>query len=388
MSDVWVCANCRSINKQRAKQCYQCRTPKDLAAVDPMAISSTTHGQVRHVQLPAFHPSAAFALLASILILAFVGLEVVRTLVASAAVTQIVVPSQPAPLDEAGVRDLGIAVLGVGLLALVSWSLWLSRVVVAMPALGLGYPAATGLTAFVENFIPGLNLLRVPAILRDVVHRLEPRQGRVDALMFAAWIGLIGGLVIPRLGAILLIGAETREQLVRNMIVIASVSVGIVVAGALFLVALIWWIEMRISRRRRTQLAEWASQPVATPPIPEVPPGPPAGPAEPPPWFAPPPRQPLEPARLVTETAALAPVAHDGPRLTVTVEADGTITAELDGSAEAITMDDLRAAAGALARAGGSAVVRTSGTGAGVHSAAAVVADTVRAAGVPTDFEG
>ena len=402
-SDVWVCANCRSVNKPRAKQCYQCRTPQDLAAVDPLAISSTTLGQVRAVELPPFHSSIAFAFVASVFILAFVALEVVRTLIASALLTRTVDASQPVPLDEEGVRALGIVMVGVGILALVSWSLWLSRAVRAMPALGLGYPAATGLTAFIENFIPGLNLLRVPAILRDIVHRLEPRSGRVDALMFAAWIGLISGVVIPRAGSILLIGAETREQLVRNMIVIASVSIGVVVAGALFLVALIWWIEIRIIRRRRAQLAESAPRSAATATATHPTQAVPSSPFAPRPVAAPmaPPTAPMQapfmapirsdttpaPSVLMDAGAGRSPVASGGPRLSITVEANGTIAAELDGVVEAVTLDDLRVAGPALAKAGGSAIVTANGTGADALLTARTITSSLRDNAVPTTFE-
>ena len=34
-ADAWVCAKCRSVNNARAKQCYNCRTSRQLAAVDP-----------------------------------------------------------------------------------------------------------------------------------------------------------------------------------------------------------------------------------------------------------------------------------------------------------------------------------------------------------------
>jgi len=27
-ADIWVCGQCRSVNKLRAKQCYSCRTPR------------------------------------------------------------------------------------------------------------------------------------------------------------------------------------------------------------------------------------------------------------------------------------------------------------------------------------------------------------------------
>ena len=40
MTDIWVCANCRSVNNLRAKQCYNCRTPKDRALTPPRALFS------------------------------------------------------------------------------------------------------------------------------------------------------------------------------------------------------------------------------------------------------------------------------------------------------------------------------------------------------------
>ena len=425
MADVWVCANCRSVNKSRAKQCYQCRTPKDRAAVDPLAIESTSHGQIRDVGLPTFHSSKVFALVASAFIAGIVALEVVGTLIGSAGLTSIVDPSQPLPVDVETVSRLGIATLLVGLLALVSWSLWLSRVVKAMPALGLGYPAATGLTAFIENFIPGLNLLRVPAIVRDVVRRLEPRQGRVDALIFAAWIGLIGGLVVPRVGFVVnVLGAETLERAVRNAIIIESVAMGLVVVGAIFLVALIWWIEVRISRRRWSQLAEAAGRPSTTIPAPAPEPAPAARasatryapPAEQrseapiaarsgEPWRSPAPAVPApasmpeqEPARPPFVLGPTPDILSDvgprsstgggsGPRLGVIVQADGQIVAELEGESETVTLDELREAAAALAQAGGSAIVTVVGEAADVRWTAREAAQALRDQGVPTDFE-
>jgi hypothetical protein len=446
MADVWVCANCRSVNNLRAKQCYQCRTPKDRAAVDPLAIESTSHGQVREVELPTFHSSSLSALVASVLILAIAALQVVGTLIASAALARLVDDSQALPVDVQTIPRLALATLGVGAFALLAWSFWLSRVVRAMPALGLGYPAATGLTAFIENFIPGLNLLRIPAIVRDVVHRLEPRQGRGDALIFAAWIGLIGGLVVPRLGFVVnMLGADTLERAVRNAILIESVAMGLVVVGAIFLVALIWWIEVRIRRRRKVQLAELAGHPSTGPaPAPErapaaratapryspisefLPVGPPPDPADVGPMSPAPSDVPSAPVadqvRAGPERAgperAGPPFAHGpapavladagpgpapavladagpgpsavpstAPRLGLTVQADGRIVAELEGESETATLDDVRAAATALARAGGSATVTLIGEAADARWNAREVARALRAHGVPTTFE-
>jgi hypothetical protein len=110
--------------------------------------------------------------------------------------------------------------------------------------------------AFVENFLPGLNLFRVPAIVRDVMRRLEPESLRGEALVFAAWIGLLGGYLVPRFGASLgLFSSDTLEDAVRVTLIVQAVSTALVVVGATFLVALIWWIERRIEARRAAQLA-------------------------------------------------------------------------------------------------------------------------------------
>lgn len=254
--EIWVCAECRSINNARSKQCYNCRTPSDLAAVDPSTIEGTGHGKLREVALPAFHSPRPYAIVATILILVIAGMQVVSTLNVSRLILQVL---DGTPATEEQWRFIGtaeLATLGIGALALVAWSLWLSRAVIAMPALGLGYPAANGLMAFFENFLPGLNLLRVPAIVRDVVRRIEPGQNRGEALIFAAWIGLLLGFVVPRVGAVATgFTAESEAAALRTTLTIAAVSTGFVLVGAIFLVALIWWIEARIGRRREAQLA-------------------------------------------------------------------------------------------------------------------------------------
>jgi hypothetical protein len=254
--NIWVCAECRSINNEGAKQCYNCRTPRDLAAVDPATIQGTGHGKLRDVALPAFHSPRPYAALASIAILATAGIQVIYTLDFTSLVLQGLdgTPATDEQLRFMGM--IGLVTLAIGVIALVAWSLWLSRAVTAMPALGLGYPAATGLTAFVENFLPGLNLLRVPAIVRDVVRRVEPGSSRGEALIFAAWIGLLGGFVVPRVfGVVNGMSAESEEAALRTQLTIQGISIGLVLVGAIFLVALIWWIEERIARRREAQLA-------------------------------------------------------------------------------------------------------------------------------------
>ncbi len=261
-ADFWVCGDCRSVNKLRSTQCYNCRTPKDIAEVDPAAIEGTGHGKLREIALPTFHASRGEAMLASALIIGVAVLQVVSTVLDARLLGRIVDdpnlltdPTFARSIDTLAAGTVALVTLGVALFALAAWALWLSRVVVAMPALGLGYPAATGLMAFVENFLPGLNLFRVPAIVRDVIRRLEPGSERGEVLIFAAWIGLFGGFLVPRIGGFLgAFGSGTLEDAVGQTMLIQGVSTGLVVVGAVFLVVLIWWIEERIARRRIAQL--------------------------------------------------------------------------------------------------------------------------------------
>jgi hypothetical protein len=190
---VWVCAECRSINNNRAKQCYNCRTPQHLAAVDPATIEGTGHGKLREVALPSFHSPKPYAAIASTLILATAGLQLVQTIGTTTLLLQILDGTAATDEQLSYIGTVGLTSLAVAIVALVCWSLWLSRAVTAMPALGLGYPAASGTMAFVENFLPGLNLLRVPAIVRDVARRIEPGQGERGEDRATRWLRRASG---------------------------------------------------------------------------------------------------------------------------------------------------------------------------------------------------
>ena len=507
-ADIWVCGHCRSVNNLRAKQCYNCRTPKDRAAVDPSDIEGTGHGALRGIALPEFASSRGAAVLASVMILVVAVVQVVatiaRALLANTMLSHLDLLADPEarfPPDlQAEIvttATINLLSLGIALLALAAWAFWLSRVVAAMPALGLGYPAANAFMAFVENFLPGLNLIRVPAIVRDVVRRLEPGespgQGRGEALIFAAWIGLIGGFVVPRVWSLFGgFGLDTVEELVQRGVVVEFISTALVLVGAVFLVALIWWIEARILRRRAEQLeglppptaetatvlaapeprlatpmdapmpfaplaapfapprvTEAAPEPAvpvapfvptpgaSSPPVVAIAPGPlgavPADPAPadylhrpitavtgrgsavaaavdgaapatgPTPAEAspadptsavvaepPPPATPVtEPPPPVTPIAEPTPLARvpTGPRLHLRVESATSMVATLDGESEVISVDELRKAAGALARADGSATIATTATTFEAKSLAKTVFEILSDARVPTTLE-
>ena len=255
--DFWVCGECRSINNAGAKQCYNCRTPKDRAAVDPETIDPTSHGKLREIELPPFRPSRGVAMLATAGIVAIAIMQAYNTFIV-ASVYQLQIDGAAVAPNQVGFANaVGILTLGIAALALIGWSLWLSRVVTAMPALGLGYPAADGFMAFVENFLPGLNLYRVPAIVRDVVHRLEPGTVRGEAVIFGSWLALLGGVLVPRIGAAVTgTSLQSGPDALRTSMLVAIIASILVAVGAAGLIALIWWVEGRIERRREAQLAQ------------------------------------------------------------------------------------------------------------------------------------
>jgi hypothetical protein len=377
--EIWVCAECRSINNARAKQCYNCRTPQDLAAVDPASIEGTGHGKLREVALPAFQSPRPYAIVATMLILATAAIHVLYTLDSSALANQVLNGVAATPVQLAFVDGIQLASFATAVVALVGWSIWLSRAVTAMPALGLGYPAATGLTAFAENFLPGLNLMRVPALVRDVVRRLEPDQNRGEALIFAAWIGLLGGFIVPRVGAIVSgLSADSPESVLRSQLPILGVSAGLVLVGAIFLVALIWWIEVRIARRREAQIAEAVAtsdsanaseapadvtaerivEPAIIEPAPiAAEPAPIAAEPEPQPVQPPEPRpEPVvAPPAPIIEPSPQAATTNGAPNLTIRIGNRGLLQAEMAGEIELVILEDLTVYGRALADVGGTA---------------------------------
>jgi hypothetical protein len=258
---IWVCAVCHSVNKIGAKQCYKCRTPKEHAAYDP----TTEDISSRKITLPDFHPSRPAAMLATVLILVTGVLHTINSLNGIQIVLRIVNGDLFSDEELIGFGVVGLASFGIALIALTGWAFWLSKAVRTMPALGLGYPAANGLMAFYENFIPLLNLRRVPAIVRDLVQRLEPGDSRGSYLISAAWIGLFTGYLLPRFGGFVNdIGSETLEGYVRNLVILQILSLLLVLTGSVLLVMLIWWVEGRILRRQ-TALSE--AGPEGLPPI-------------------------------------------------------------------------------------------------------------------------
>ena len=407
--EFWVCGDCRSINNAGAAQCYNCRSPREITAVDPATIDASRPAGARSMELPAFRSSRGIAVLASALLLALALIQVVHMAAESTLLLQVLGGTDATAEQTRYLSNVGIVTLGIGALALIGWSLWLSRTVTSMPALGLGHPEVTPLMAFVENFIPVLNLVRVPAIVRDVVHRLDPRAHRLEVLAFAAWVGLLGGFFVPRITAFLIdLGGDPSEGAMRNQLTLGAIGMVFVVFSAIFLVAVVWWVEERIQRRRSIQQAESSAGEATTArlqhtferaagpdPVEARPAFAAAGSAsaasalladtDPPPAVAPEPEKSTEPVAVaitpepepvaitpdptpvLEPSPELVPVAVGAPaetangdrppHLTIRVTSRGMMTAEMDTQTDHIILDDLAAYGSALTKAGGTAAI-------------------------------
>jgi hypothetical protein len=85
--------------------------------------------------------------------------------------------------------------------------------------------------------------------------------------------------------------------------------------------------------------------------------------------------------------SAETPHAPAGPRLHLRIDSGTSIIATLDGESEAMTLGEVRAAAQALAKADGSAVIATAGTTLEARALAEQALQAFAEAGVPASRE-
>ena len=252
MTNIWVCGACRSINQPREQRCYKCRTPRDLAKVDPEKLVVVGAGASQPVVDPkavvgVYRSSAERAVLAQVLIVAALIVTTISKMVGADVVSRVLDgDTAGADASAALLATLGAGGFVAGVAALAAWAAWLSRVVDNIPSLGLGWPNVTSWAAFVENFLPGVNLFRVPAIVRDVMNRLELGPSG-DALIAASWLGLVGGVLAPRFGRYVTgtLAIESGEASARLALLIGQAALGLTIVGGIFLIVLIRRIEER-----------------------------------------------------------------------------------------------------------------------------------------------
>jgi hypothetical protein len=255
VTNVWVCGACRSINQPREQRCYKCRTPRELAKVDPEKLIVAGAGVSQAPVDPkavvgVYRGSSERALLAQVLIVAALIVTTISKVVGADVVSRVLDGNVEGADANAGLLGiLGAGGFAVGLAALAAWAAWLSRVVDNIPTLGLGWPNVTAWAAFVENFLPGVNLFRVPAIVRDVMAKLELGPSG-DALIAASWLGLVGGVLVPRFGRYVTgtLAIESADASARLGLIIGQAALGLTIVGGIFLIVIIRRVETQAAR--------------------------------------------------------------------------------------------------------------------------------------------
>jgi hypothetical protein len=251
--EPWICGSCRSLNQQTASRCYKCRTPRALVEADPtrLVVAGEGHSAAVEAVTKAAQASAIGGYKDSWLLsittqglLVGTGIVAVLATIAGADIWHLVFDGGTLEGGITASVVLALLVWVVAAATLFAWAGWLSRVVENVPKVGLGWPNVTPSTALIENFLPGWNLYRVPAIIRDVLHRLEPQNGRGEMLLVVAWLALVGGVVLPRTvraGARFIFESPADFQSVHA--VLGQIGLALTLVGIAFLIMLIRRVE-------------------------------------------------------------------------------------------------------------------------------------------------
>jgi hypothetical protein len=276
MNDVWVCDACKSINRMRNDRCYGCngRRVAVRAAVGP---DVRVQAAVAERAARGYISSLPFALITAVLILAVAALGfalVVVELGSMPAMRQAFIAALSTgsadPLDAYALEQARLIVPSLVrvillLVAVVGFGLWLSRVVLNIPALGGGTPSRGPWKAFLYPMIPIVNLVKVPGMIQDAMYRLDPEAGGFF-MVLAAWIGLFGSWLVDLVGQWVITGlamqslvtaftiedaANVVGPMIDQLSVLALVTEAMVAIGAVLLVVIMLRIERRAAARDR-----------------------------------------------------------------------------------------------------------------------------------------
>jgi hypothetical protein len=276
MTDVWVCGECHSLNRQRANRCYKCGAEQNKAATGEMATLRQEQAIAnRHVV--AYRPAAALGMAASIFLLGLAAVSIAvalqSTTIQRFAIGQLDLLKETGSLDRVAFNEmatsaatLSVVRLAIILPTLLFFAAWLSRVVSNVPALGGGWPGISPWRAFVTTLVPGLNLRTVPGVIHDVLYRLDPKAGGFF-MVAIAWVGLVGSWVISAIASRYLtaritfdvVNASSLDEAIDsvrgslNAAFVIDVATGVLIAiGAVVLVL----VMIRIERRARARDVE------------------------------------------------------------------------------------------------------------------------------------
>jgi hypothetical protein len=278
MNDIWVCATCKSINRQRDHVCYKCRARQDAASMETDAASMRVENAVLNRTVRDYLPSWPIALLAGGLLVAVAALGVILLLRQLADYPALKAAFQAA-LDSGNQQRLtdalageSLANAGLGLLrsalvllALVTFAAWLAVATLNVPALGGGYPSRGPVRVFIYTLIPIWNLFKVPGMVQDVMYRVDPRAGGAMMVLAAAigllgswFVSIVGSWVITAAGVGSLISAGSFVDAVNafsgildQLFGLAVVTELMIAGGTILLVVIMARVEARCAARNR-----------------------------------------------------------------------------------------------------------------------------------------
>ena len=240
MSDeIWVCGDCRSVNKAREKRCYRCQVPRatgELTAA-AAAISAVHTKQLETVQARAermgarYRPTWPLAVMVVPVILATTWLSFAWTnaLVASIGPNGETLSTQP-------VRDLSFPLLIALLAGLFLWSAWIALVVANVPALTARQPTHSIAGAFFAQF----RGFRAPyRVIWGVLVLLSARRSGPRLVVLAWWVALLSAYAAPLVVIIL----RGNESLYQALVVGMQVRLWLLGIGAVLALAVVFVVE-------------------------------------------------------------------------------------------------------------------------------------------------
>ena len=243
--DFWACNVCKSINPRRSDRCYSCHTPRAVAGASLAEVAMTPAGPST-APLPAavpFRSSESRAVIVTVATVLFILTGAIALWV-SWSIEDLRLADKGIEADLLLARRLPIlaAAPALGLVALVAYAAWISRVVENLPAMGLGYSRVSPTLAFIEPLIPGFNLIAMPARMFEVLTKLEGGLLGQALLGIAVLLVLIPVVVSTVVLRASLFVASTFERAFLGSIGFMIVSACIFVAFLIGIVVL-WQIE-------------------------------------------------------------------------------------------------------------------------------------------------
>jgi hypothetical protein len=279
MNDIWVCATCKSINRQRDQVCYKCRARQDQSSMETDAASMRVENAVINRAARDYLPSWPIAVLAGVLLVAVAVLGVVLLLrqlaeyptLKAAFQTALESTSGGARLSDAlaasSVANAGLVLLRGGLIvgALVTFAAWLAVATMNVPALGGGYPSRGPIRVFIYTLIPIWNLFKVPGMVQDVMYRVDPKAGGA-MMVLAAALGLLGSWFVSTIGTWIITAAGVGSLfkaasfgdavlifsgILDQLFGLAVITELMIAGGTILLVVIMGRVEARCAARNR-----------------------------------------------------------------------------------------------------------------------------------------